>query len=428
MTKKWYLLVVLMLIGALTLAACGGGDTEEPADSGDDTTNGDTTMDDGDDHDDDDDHSDGDDHDDDLAGTVELWHAYGTGGAEEEAITAIVASIQEEHPELTINVLQIPFDQIFNKWETEVAAGSGPDMFIAPNDDLGNLSRSGLVLDITDLLDGKLENVVDTGVAGMMVDGQMYGVPESAKAVALYYNKSMVDTPPTTTDELLQAVEDGHILVQNQNGYHLFGFFPAFGGQILDDAGTTACSSGEEGFVKAMQYLVDLKEAGALYETDGGRADTLFRNGEVAMIINGPWTLGDYRADLGDDLGVAPIPGSMNPAGALNGIDGFYINPNTDNPELAVAVALELTDQESSQMYTDMAGHVPIRTDVTSDDPNVAAFAEASANGTPRPQSAAFGNYWGPFGDMVTKVLEGNVTPEEGVAEACGNFQAAIDG
>jgi arabinogalactan oligomer/maltooligosaccharide transport system substrate-binding protein len=270
--------------------------------------------------------------------------------------------------------------------------------------------------------------VVDTGAAGMMVDGQMYGVPESAKAVALYYNKSMVDAPPTNTDELLAAVQSGDILIQNQNAYHLFGWWPAFGGDVLSADGAVACPNGEEGIADAMQYLLDLKEAGALFETDGGRADALFRNGEVAMIINGPWTLGDYRTDLGDDLGVAPMPGATNPAGALNGIDGFYINPNSSNVDSAIELALFLSSDAQAQTYTDMSGHVPIRPSVQIADANVAGFAEASNVGYPRPQSASFGNYWGPFGDMVTKVIEGVSTPEEGVAEACSNFQAAIDG
>ncbi len=363
-----------------------------------------------------------------LSGTVTLWNAYGTGSAEEETLTAIVAAVKEANPDLTIDVLQIPFDQIFNKWQTEVAAGEGPDMFIAPNDDLGNLSRAGVVLDITDMLEGKLDGVVDTGIAGMMVDGKMYGVPESAKAVALYYNKSMIDTPPATTEELLAAVEAGNVLVMNQDAYHNFGWWTAFGGAILSDDGATACPNGEEGLVNAMQYLLDLKAAGALYETDGGRADSQFRNGEVAMRISGPWTLGDYRADLGDDLGVAPMPAAVNPAGALNGIDGFYINPNSANAETAVALALLLSSGDSAQTFTDMAGHVPVRTSVNIEDLNVAGFAAASNAGFPRPQSASFGNFWGPFGDMVTKVLEGVSTPEEGVAEACANLQTAIDG
>jgi arabinogalactan oligomer/maltooligosaccharide transport system substrate-binding protein len=395
MKIKYTLFISLMVVAVLLLAACGGDEeeptaapaaeeAEQPAEEEFEEPEEEMMG---------------------PSGTVSLWHSYHTGGAEEEAITIIVENARAEYPDLTIDVLQIPFDQIFNKWETEVAAGGGPDMFIAPNDDLGNLARAGLVMEIGDLLEGRLDGVVDTGVAGMVVGDGMYGVPESAKAVALYYNKSMVPDAPTTFDDLMAAVEDGNVIVQNQNGYHLFGYWPAFGGQVLDATGATACASGEEGFVDAMQYMLDLKNAGGLFETDGGKADTLFRQGEVPMIVNGPWVLGDYRADLGDDLGVSPMPSAVNPAGALNGIDGFY----------------------TAQIYTDVAGHVPIRTDVDATDALVAAFAQASSVGTPRPQSASFGQYWGPFGDMITKVLEGVLTPEEGVAEACANFQTAID-
>jgi len=103
----------------------------------------------------------------------------------------------------------------------------------------------------------------------------------------------------------------------------------------------------------------------------------------------------------------------------LNGIDGFYINPNSQNVAAAVELALFLTNAESSSIYTEVAGHVPIRSDVTASDPDVAGFALASATGFPRPQSKEFGNYWGPFGDMVTKVLEGTIDPATGVTDAC---------
>ena len=75
-------------------------------------------------------------------------------------------------------------------------------------------------------------------------------------------------------------------------------------------------------------------------------------------------------------------------AGPLNGIDGFYVNPNSKNIQSAVDLALFLTNKDSSTIYTSIAGHVPIRSDVTASDPNVAAFALASSTGFPRPQSA----------------------------------------
>ncbi len=355
--------------------------------------------------------------------TLSLWHSYHTGGSEEQAITQIVEAYKVANPNVTVDMQNIPFDQIFNKWKTDAASGgAAADMFTAPNDDLGNWVRAGLVLPLDDLLAGKLDKVSTAGVNGVKVDGKIYAVPGIIKAVALYYNKDKVPTPPKTTDELLQMVKDGKVLVLNQNAYHNFGFFGAFGGKLMDDTGK--CIADQAGFTEAMQYLVDLKAAGAKFETDGGKADTMFRQGQADMIVNGPWVLGDYKKDLGDKLGVAPIPAGKAPASPLAGIDGFYINPNSKNAKEAVDLALYIFSAEGLKIYADVAGDPPVM-DITLADPLVKAFADAAATGFPRPQSAEFGNYWGPFGDMVTKVLEGKASPADGVKEACAAMNTA---
>jgi arabinogalactan oligomer/maltooligosaccharide transport system substrate-binding protein len=362
-----------------------------------------------------------------LQGEVTLWHAYGTGSAEEKALTQILTDLQEENPGLTVNVLQIPFDQVFNKWETEVAAGGGPDMFTVPNDNTGNQARAGLLAPLDDLLVGKTDAFPPESFAGATIDGQIYGVPGIAKAVALYYNKSTVTEPPATTDDLLEMVEGGSTIAINQNNYHNFGWLTgAFGGTLMDDTGK--CIADQGGFADALQFMADLKAAGANFETDGGKADTLFRQGEVDMIINGPWVLGDYKADLGDDLGVVPMPaGPAGPATPLSGVDYWHVNPNA-SPEqqaLAVDVALYIFGPEGAQIYADVAGSPMVTEGVTASDPLVTAFAEAAAAGFPRPQTVEFGNWWGPFGDAVTKVMEGQSKPVDAVKEACAAMNKA---
>jgi len=356
---------------------------------------------------------------------LSVWHSYHTGGSEEQALTQIVAAYTKANPNVTVNVQNIPFDQIFNKWKTDAASGgAAADMFTAPNDDLGNWVRAGLVLPLDDLLKGKLDKVSKAGVDGMTVDGKIYGVPGIIKAVALYYNKSTVANPPKTTDDLLALVKSGKKLVLNESAYHNYGFFPAFGGKLMDDTGK--CIADQGGYVEAMQYLVDLKAAGATLESDGGKADSGFRQGQYDMIVNGPWVLGDYKKDLGDKLGVVPMPtGPKGPAMPLSGIDGWYINPNTNNAKAAVDLALYIFSADGLKTYADVAGDPPARTDVTAADPLVKAFADAAAAGFPRPQSAEFGNWWTPFGDMLTKVVEGKATPADGVKQACADMNKA---
>jgi len=360
-----------------------------------------------------------------ATGTVTLWHSYHAGGTEEQAINQLVAHYMKDNPGVTVNVQEIPFAQIFSKFKTDVASGgASADMFTAPNDDLGNWVRAGIVAPLDKQLAGKLDGVSKTGVDGVTVDGKIYAVPGIIKAVALYYNKSTVPTPPATTADLLALLKSGKKIVLNENNYHNYGFFPAFGGQLTDSSGK--CIADQGGYADAMQYLLDLKAAGAQFQTDGGKADTLFQTGAVDMIIDGPWVLGDMKKALGDKLGVAPMPaGPKGPAMPLAGIDGFYLNPNSTNTDAAIALAQYIFSAKGLAVYADVAGDPPARTDVTVSDPLVKAFADAAAAGTPRPETVEFGNWWGPFGDMVTKVIEGKSTPADGVKAACAAMNKA---
>lgn len=351
--------------------------------------------------------------------TITIWHAYATGGSEEKTLTQLVALYMKDNPNVTVNIQQIPLDQIFDKWQIEVASGgTAADIFTAPNDFLGNWVRAGVVAPLDRQLAGKLGGVSQTGIDGVTVDGHIYAVPGIIKAVALYYNKSAIPNPPATTADLLALVKSGKQLVLNENDYHNYGFFTAFGGQLMDSTGK--CTADQGGYADAMQYLVDLKAAGASFQTDGGKADTLFKTGAADMIINGPWVLGDYKTALADRLGVAPMPaGPKGPAKPLTDIDGFYVNPNSQNTDAALQLAQYIFSPRGLATYADQAGDPPARTDVTVADPLVKAFADAAAAGTSRPQSQEFGNWWGPFGDMVTKVVEGQQNPADGVKAAC---------
>ncbi len=364
-----------------------------------------------------------------LAGEVTLWHSYGSGGGETGALNTVLEKVRADNPDLTINVVEQPFDQIFTKWRTEVAAGAGADMFIAPNDDLGKDAREESLMNLDEFLTGNpaLEGYLPVALDGSKVDGSFYMVPESLKAVALWYDKSKVATPPTTSDELLAAVKDGSVKVGiNQGVYHQFGWTGAFGGTLMDDAGK--CTADAGGFAEAFGYLKELKDAGATFNTDGNALKAAFQTGEINAIIDGPWQTADFRTALGDNLAVTTIP--KGPAAAANpftGTDGWYINPNleTDQAKLAVDVALALTSPTAMQTFVDDAGHVPANPTVQITDSITQGFADAAEAGLPRPQNAQFGNWWGPFGDALNKVIDTGADPATAVKDACALMNEA---
>jgi arabinogalactan oligomer/maltooligosaccharide transport system substrate-binding protein len=355
-----------------------------------------------------------------LTGELTLWESYASGGGELGGFNHILDGIKAANPGLTINVVEQPFSDIFNKWNTDVAAGGGADMFIAPNDNLFSQADAGVLADLTSALSGKLDGFTPVSVDGSKVGDKLFMVPESLKAVALWYDKSAVATAPATTDALLAAVKDGSVkLGLNQNAYHMFGFSGSFGGTLMDDTGK--CVADQGGFADAFKYFQDLKAAGAKYYTDGNALKQDFQTGKLNAVIDGPWQTADFKTALGDKLAVAKMPAgpSGGKADPFTGTDGWYINPNSKNIDLAVAFALEFVGTANEQIFSDEGGHIPAAPGVTITDPLVQGFADAAADGLARPQSAQFNNYWGPFGDAVNQVLDKKADATTTVASAC---------
>ena len=357
--------------------------------------------------------------------TLTIWHSYHTGENEEKALNQVLDLYRAAHPEVTIDVLSVPFDQLANKWSTEVAAGGGPDMFTMPNDDLGNWIRGDLVAPVDEFVSGKLDGFSDLAINGVTYQGKIYAVPGIAKAVGLYYNKELVPTPPTTTEELLQSVKDGKILVSQTNDYYNYGIFTgAFGGKLMDDTGK--CTADQGGFADALDYMKALKDAGALFNTSEAESNTAFQEGKAAYIVSGPWMLGTFKDALGDKLGVVPFPaGPGGPATPLTGIDGWYVNPNSPNQAAAVDLALFIFGKEGAKIYADVAGDPMGRTDIEVSDPMIKNFIDIANAGFPRPQSKEFGGWWGAFNDAITKVLEGQTDSATAVKDACAAMDTA---
>src|SRR5712692_10306249 len=106
-----------------------------------------------------------------VKGNITIWNGYHTGDNEEKTINQLVDAAKKQFPNATINVLEIPFDNLFTKFETEAATGGGPDMYIAPNDSLGKEVRAGLLQPIDSMVTGKLDPFSKLSIQALTVDG-----------------------------------------------------------------------------------------------------------------------------------------------------------------------------------------------------------------------------------------------------------------
>ncbi len=92
---------------------------------------------------------------------------------------------------------------------------------------------------------------------------------------------------------------------------------------------------------------------------------TLFKEGKVGMIINGPWEVANISSDpkFGgfENLGVAPVPGGSAEPGAPVGGHNYVIYSGMDDSKADAATAFVnfMASAESEAFIADELGLLP---------------------------------------------------------------------
>jgi maltose-binding protein MalE len=366
-----------------------------------------------------------------LTGSLTIWNAYASAG-EVNAFAQILKNVEAANPGLTVTNLTVPFANVFTKFETSAASSGVPDLFIAPADSLPKEARAGLLVDLTSLLP-QLSNYASAAIQGDTVDGKLYAIPESQKGIALMYNTSLLPTPPVTTDDWLKdASKLGWVYGASGGNYYAWGLYSAFGGTILDPTTGKCSATANSGVADALAWLQAAKAAGMhMYQSDVPAVADL-ASGKIAGFIDGPWQSADLEKALGAKLAVAPGP--TGPKGAFAPIvepDGYYINKNSANVDLATQFALQMDSLANEQIFADQGGHNPAINGTTYTAPNnpypaiSQGFANAYKTGFARPTVTYLNNYWTPFQNAIQSVIDKGTAPADAVATACQQMDKA---
>jgi arabinogalactan oligomer / maltooligosaccharide transport system substrate-binding protein len=368
-----------------------------------------------------------------ISGTLTIWTAYGSGGsAEGAAMDTVLAKAKTAFPGLTVNRVEVPFSNLFTKVETAWSAGeSTPDMFIAPNDSLGSEQRLGILTQLDDAMAPAVGNFTDVSLAGAKVNGHFYEIPESMKAVSMFYNKSLVTNVPKTTDDLLALAKAGTKIgiAEYASGYYNWWLFNAFGGGPLMD-GTGKCTAETTGVSDGLAFMKALKDTGNVtFYTTGPAFQADFKTGKTGIVIEGPWATGDFEKALTTNLGIAEIPaGPKGKALPMSAPDGWYINVNASDAQKALAVKFALWEVSAAggeQTFADSAGHLPAVKDATVSDVVSKAFAAQILDSYPRPQSKQLNNYWSNWGNAFDSVVVKGTDPVAATKTACDAMNKA---
>jgi len=353
---------------------------------------------------------------------VTLWHAY--RGQEREALEGLLRRYDDEHDGIRVVPLAIPYEGFTTKLEAAAPRGNGPDVFVAAHERIGSWSKLGLVEPWSTPPSG-LHPVT---VEALTFEGQLYGLPLAYKCLALFYNKALVPSPPSTTEALLQLrVQGGYPLAyQATEPYFHAPWMFAFGGGVFREG---AVALDQPGNAAAMAFARGLLTAGVIPdEATGTLVTQLFNTGKAATVINGPWFIGEIAGEI--DYGVAPIP-QVSGAGAASRpfltVEGVMVSGFSTHKAEAEALARFLAGPEAALTRATQGGQ-SVATLAVYDNPAVAADPILSAfraqldATVPLPNAPEMAATWEPMARALRRVMRGASAPEDAVRQAQHDF------
>jgi len=322
-----------------------------------------------------------------------------------------------------------------------VPAGEGPDIYIGVHDWLGALVESGLAapIDLGDKRDEFVESNLD---AFTYTDGNLYGVPYASENLGFFYNTDLVSEPPTTWEGMLDIARDLKaegkiqyaIAVATGPLYNALPIQTAFGGYIfgVDENGAwnpQDVGLDSEGEIAAVTWMTGLVEEELMPNTfDYETAHSLFETGQIPFLMAGPWALDRIRAS-GVPYAVAPFfPDGGAP---FLGVQGFLVNPFSENPLLAQAFLTEyIATPELMQLLYETGLRPSSFKSVlaVTDDPDLKAMGEAGADAMPMPNIPEMGSVWSAADNGITLAITGELSPEEAMKDAANQIRDLIVG
>jgi len=367
--------------------------------------------------------------------TLRIW-------ADENRIP-VLESLKDEVAE-TIGVElileQVALGDMAEQVRIAIPAGEGPDIFIAPHDQIGSFIDGGLISPID--LGAKADSFVPSTLTAFTYNSELYGMPYSSENVAFFRNADLVPEPVETLDDMVAVCNDliaegaiENCTVFPNTNYHIFALNTAFGGYIFgqdadgnylpEDVGLDS-----EGFIASGDFIQQLVTDGLVPATaDDPTANALFSEGKIPFIINGPWALNAYR-DAGVNYVVDPIPaGSAGPGAPFSGVQGFVVNALSEQQLLAQTFLTELVaSDEIMQAFQDQDPRIPAwaTTLEAVDDADIAGFGAISPYASPMPNIPQMGAVWGSWGDSIQVIMNGEQTAEEALTNGAEQIREAI--
>jgi arabinogalactan oligomer / maltooligosaccharide transport system substrate-binding protein len=193
---------------------------------------------------------------------------------------------------------------------------------------------------------------------------------------------------------------------------------------------------GDQSVIDSMAFAQDLAKKQGIMPVEIGSTlvTTLFNQGKAAMVINGPWFMGELDKSLPFKVTQLPtISKSGKKATPFLTAEGVIMSAKSADKKAAFEVMKHLTSAESGKVMASVGRQTSARREVY-DDPTIAkdevlaAFREQLKTSVPMPNTPAMRMVWSPATTAMNKVINGDADPAAAMKECQAEVEKVIKG
>lgn len=278
------------------------------------------------------------------------------------------SDFETKHPNITLEYVTAPYDQILNTVINMAGGGDKVDIFLGETSWTPTVEESGLAVPVKNIVGDQMVADVLPGVAkAHMIDGELYALPLYMTPFVLFYNKDLFkeagldpDTPPKTYDEMLPMAEKlSKLKTKDGNAVYAFGQTTAsvaisgtaltsmvynFGGRVLNDDGTLATDNAA--FKDAFNMLKTLDDK--KYNPQNAKLKdlrNLFALGQLAMYYDQSWGFSGIQSINPDAANftatAAPLSGGAGKGESVVSSHCLFLMDNGDARKKASAILIK---------------------------------------------------------------------------------------
>jgi len=351
-----------------------------------------------------------------------------------------ICEFKAAHPEyddIRISRANYNTEDLRTQFQTAAMAMGGPNLVYGPSDQVGPFVIMDLILPLDELLPPEVLARFDP--SGLpTLEGHVWGLPDQVgNHLTLVANRAHVEAIPADADAWVEQLRrltvdrdgDGKpevygVVFDRVEPFFLVPWLGGFGGWVMDAQANPTLDS--QGMIDALAFLKSLVDAGVMpRECDYQLADTLFKEGRAAYIVNGPWSWDGYRqAGVDIELGLLPrIPATGLWPSPMTAAKCYSVNRYTHPSSMPATLAL-LRWLTSPEVQGDLArelavlpGDIEVRADpALVADPLLAASRRQVDHGRIMPIVSEMRAIWDAMRPAYQACLSGEATPAEAAA------------